>query len=223
MTGLKLNLGAAHTRIPGFVNVDIAEHADVSLDLGRDPLPFDDGSASLVFSHHTLEHVPDHLFALAEIHRVLEHDGILLLGLPYVTLTEFNLVNPYHLHRFSEHSFAFFEPGGLKGSAAEDSPISFVKAFHRFYYLGAFGLLPGPLREWSRRHLFNVVRAFDVGLVAVKDPERPVERGAERARDMEEEFDRLLASRLPYRAGGAAPAARRRSGFGRRKSRLRGR
>jgi hypothetical protein len=39
---------------------------------------------------------------------------------PYVTLTEFNLVNPFHKCHFNEYSFDFFEPGKLKGAANED-------------------------------------------------------------------------------------------------------
>ena len=60
------------------------------------------------------------------------------MGVPYVTLTEFNLVNPYHLHNFNEHSFDFFDPDRLRGSAAEEHEISFKKAFHRFHYTREF-------------------------------------------------------------------------------------
>ena len=41
---------------------------------------------------------------------MLVHDGVLLLSLPYVTLTENHMVNPFHHHNFSEHSFDFFDP-----------------------------------------------------------------------------------------------------------------
>ena len=198
---LRINLGASQTYLPGFVNVDIAEHAEVTCDLGRDPLPFESGTVDLVFSHHTLEHVPDYLFALSEIFRVLKHDGVLLLQLPYVTLTEFNLVNPYHRHNFSENSFAFFDPARLKGSASEGNRIVFSEVFHRFYYRGAFALLPAHLRQWSRRHLFNAVRAFDIALVAVKDSGAPADLGKARAQALETTFDELLAARTPYVAG----------------------
>jgi SAM-dependent methyltransferase len=194
---LRLNLGAGKTYIPAFVNVDIDEKADVSLDLGREPLPFEDDSASLVFSHWTLEHIPDYLAALAEIHRVLRHDGVLLLGLPYVTLTEYHLVNPYHLHNFSEHSFDFFDPARLKGSAVERNSITFRTVFHRFHYMGRFGRLPEPMRRWARRHLFNVVKSFDVGLVALKH-EGEVDTGAERAAELRQAFDRCVTARKRY-------------------------
>ncbi len=168
---VKLNIGASYTRIPGFINIDISPKADISLNLSKDRLPFDDDRVDLVFSHHTLEHISDYLFCLGEIHRVLKHGGSLLIGVPYVTLTEYNLVNPYHLHNFNEFSFDFFDPNKLKGSASEENPIMFVKAFHRFHYIGKFKYLPSPIRTWARRHLFNIVKEIDFGLVAIKNKE----------------------------------------------------
>jgi len=198
----ELNLGAAKTYIPGFVNIDIHENAELSLDLGVDKLPFPDDSVATIVSHHTLEHVPDYLFAMSEIHRVLMHDGELLLSLPYVTLTEHHLVNPYHLHNFNEHAFDFFDPRLLKGSAAEDGPTTFRKVAVRFTYIGMFGAAPRWLRVWSRRHLLNVVRQFDIALVAIKDPERPVDVSPERARKLEERMTELKRRRVQYAPAG---------------------
>jgi SAM-dependent methyltransferase len=194
----ELNLGAAKTFIPGFVNIDIHERAELSLDLGVDKLPFPDNSVSTVVSHHTLEHVSDYLFALSEIHRVLRHDGALLLSLPYATLTEHHLVNPYHRHNFTERAFDFFDPDLLRGSAAEDGAPAFRSVFVRFTYLGWFGMAPAVLRVWARRHLFNVVRQFDIALVAIKDLERPVDASEARARELEGRIVELKRLRTRY-------------------------
>ena len=64
---IRLNIGAGQTHIPGYINIDISSKADITLDLGTDKLPFEDDSVDVVFSYHTLEHVPDYLFALSEI------------------------------------------------------------------------------------------------------------------------------------------------------------
>jgi SAM-dependent methyltransferase len=202
-----LNLGAAKTYIPGFVNIDIHPRAELSLDLGVDKLPFPDNSVRTVVSHHTLEHVPNYLFALGEIHRVLRHDGELLLSLPYATLTEHHLVNPYHLHNFTERSFDFFDPALLKGSAAEDGPIAFRKVCVRFTYLGRVGMAPRWVRVWARRHMLNVVRQFDIALVAIKDPQAPVEVGPARARELEERIVELKRARVPYDSASDGPQA----------------
>lgn len=196
---LCLNIGAGATYLPGFKNIDIDSRAEIQIDLSEQPLPFDDDSASLVFSYHTLEHVPNYLFALGEIHRVLKHDGTLLLGLPYVTLTEYHQVNPYHLHNFSEHSFAFFDTDKLKGSAVEDNPILFKQVMCRYDYLSrTWRYMPEPIRAWGRRHLLNVVKWFELGLVAVKDPSQPVTLGKTRELEMGAVFDRLMTARVPY-------------------------
>jgi len=213
--GLQINIGAGASQIPGFVNVDIAAHADVSLDLNESPLPFDDDSVDLAFSYHTLEHIENYLFALGEIHRVLKHGAPFLVGLPYVSLTYWHQVNPYHLHDFNEDSFDFFDPAKLQGSAVEEesgrSAITFTKVFHRFHYMGGAHLLPPPLKGWARVHLLNTVRKIDFGLLAVKEGS-PVHGDP---RLLKAEFDRLLASRRPYGASGpprppAPPSMRQR-------------
>jgi len=204
-----VNIGAGHTFIPGFVNVDISDRAEVTLDLGRDRLPFPDNSVRTIVSIATLEHIPDYLFALGEMHRVLQHDGELLLMLPYVTLTEHHLINPYHLHNFSEHSFDLFDPALLRGSAAEENDIAFRRVYVQFRYMSYVGAAPRPVREWARRHLFNVVRDFDIGLVAIKDHGRPVDASERRAAEMRARMAELVRARTPYedvRAPGAGVA-----------------
>jgi SAM-dependent methyltransferase len=193
---IKLNVGAGKTHIPGFINIDISSKADISLNLSEEKLPFEDDSVDIIFSYHTLEHVPNYLHALSEIYRVLKNGGILLVGVPYVTLTEFHLVNPYHLHNFNEHSFSFFDPRKLKGSAEEANAIKFSKIFHRYHYIGFFNLMPPPIRGWCRRHLFNVVRKIDFGMVAVKsETDDLINVNSAQLLKM---FDDLMESRIPY-------------------------
>ena len=193
---VRLNLGAGQTFIPGFVNVDISSNAEVRLDLSEERLPFENDSVDLIFSYHTLEHIPNYLFALSEIYRVLKHGGRFLVGLPYLTLTKYNLVNPYHLHHFNEYSFDFFDNTKIKGSASEENPILFTKVFHRFHYLGLFRFFPSPIQTFCRNHLLNVVQKIDYGLLAVKHPnEIPSCSKGELLR----EFDQCLNARIPYK------------------------
>ena len=195
---LKLNIGAGMSYIPGFANVDVSTRANVTLDLNRDRLPFDDNSVELVFSNHTLEHLTDYLFALSEIHRVLRHAGQLLVGVPYVTLTEFNLVNPYHKQHFNEYSFDFFDPERLKGSAAEDDGIVFRKVCHRFHYSDEFASDPPERLQWFRRHCFNVVREIDFGILAIKDPNSPLPIEPDTGQQLLKTYDECMAARVPY-------------------------
>jgi SAM-dependent methyltransferase len=192
----KVNIGAGMTYIPGFINVDISEKAQVTLDLSKDKLPMKDNSVDIVFSYHTLEHIPDYLHVLSEIHRVLKHGGRFLLGTPYVTLTEYHLVNPYHLHNFNEYSFDFFDNSKMKGLAEENNTILFKKIFHRYHYIGAFRIMPTFLKTWCRRHLMNVVRKIDFGLIAIKDSNQSLD--VHGIQDLISEFDECLNSRRAY-------------------------
>lgn len=204
MGELKLNLGAGATYIPGFRNIDIASWAEISLDLNVEPLPFKDNSVDCVFTYHLLEHLDHYLFALGEIHRVLKHGGRLLIGVPYVTSTEYHLVNPYHRQSFNEFSFDFFDPARLKGSAVESNAILFKKAFHRYHYRPLFKRLPESLRSFCRRHLFNVVRKIDFGLLAVKPPNNSIELDAGDEQRLKAEFAACLKARVRYPHRGVA-------------------
>lgn len=197
---IRVNIGAGQTYIPGFINVDIAPYADISIDLNSDPLPFDDNSVSTIFSYHTIEHIDNYIFSLSEIHRVLKHGGYFLIGVPYLTLTEYNLINPYHKQHFNEYSFDFFEPGKLVGSAAEKTSVRFKKVFHRYHYLPEFAAKSEKRKEWCRRHLFNVVQKIDFGLIALKFGGRPIEVDEGMPDRFIAQFDDLMLRRTQYSA-----------------------
>jgi len=164
-----LNIGAGITRIEGAVNIDISPKADVSLTLGVDPLPFDNDSVDIIYSDHTIEHVENYLYLISEINRVLKKGGCLLLGVPYVTLTKYHLVNPYHIHNFNEYSFDFFDPTKLRGSAAEGDDIDLRKLSHCYGYLGAFRFLP-IVRSLLKDYVFNIVRDIKFAVVKGDEP-----------------------------------------------------
>jgi hypothetical protein len=98
---------------------------------------------------------------------VLAPGGWLLLQVPYATCTERNLVNPYHRQLFNEFSFDFFDPDVVR--RRPDRGVAFARVFHDLVYFEEFaGKDPGQL-EWDRRHLLNVAKAIDFGLVAWED------------------------------------------------------
>lgn len=81
---LKLHLGCGPNVKEGWVNIDLAKTADLTLDLRR-PLPFRDQSCSAVYSEHFLEHLDYPHCAgrfLAECRRVLKPGGELSVGVP---------------------------------------------------------------------------------------------------------------------------------------------
>jgi predicted SAM-dependent methyltransferase len=81
---LKLHLGCGRRHIPGFVHVDLmpAPHVDIVGPVER--LPVADGSATLVYASHVLEHFgrTEYKAVLEEWFRVLAPGGILRLAVP---------------------------------------------------------------------------------------------------------------------------------------------
>jgi SAM-dependent methyltransferase len=189
-----LNIGAGVTRLEFATNIDISSKADVSLNLGVDPLPFEDESIDFIYSDHTFEHIENYLFLISEVHRVLKDGGILLLGVPYLTLTKYNLVNPYHLNNFNEFSFDFFDPTRLRGSAAEDGEIDLRTVNYHINYLGIFRFMP-LLRAVARRHLFNVARDIQFAIVKGGSPSSV---SAKIAKNLYQYYTVISSMRKPY-------------------------
>ena len=63
-----------------YLNADLMNPAMRRMDLTDTGLP--DASKTLVWCSHVLEHIPDDVAALKEVHRVLEPGGILVLQVP---------------------------------------------------------------------------------------------------------------------------------------------
>lgn len=94
-----LNLGCGSAYWPGYINADVVRQwpgyqpANVVCD-ARKPLPFRDGAFGTVYLGHLLQHIaqPYHADCLAEVYRILESPGILV-----VTEVDIDIVLPRYL------------------------------------------------------------------------------------------------------------------------------
>jgi predicted SAM-dependent methyltransferase len=84
----RLNLGSGFRRRAGWINVDLGDQADVTLDLRR-PLPFATGSVEAIYSEHFFEHLDyggaddsEARTFLRECRRVLSPGGLLDVVVP---------------------------------------------------------------------------------------------------------------------------------------------
>lgn len=87
----KLNIGSGQRRFDnahGWINVDVVSRPeqipDLVCDVGRDPLPYPDGSMDLAVLHQVYEHFgcgEGHAL-LREIHRTLKPGGSLIITVP---------------------------------------------------------------------------------------------------------------------------------------------
>lgn len=78
-----LNIGCGERHLPGFINVDTLETADVVCDVTKG-LPFDDGSVDAIIHEHFIEHVSlaEGVRFLMECRRVLKPGGITRIATP---------------------------------------------------------------------------------------------------------------------------------------------
>ena len=75
--GLKLNIASGGEKREGWISVDVSLAADIRMDL-RKPLPFGDGSASLIFCEHFCDHLNYPFMIkkfLSQCNRILEPGG----------------------------------------------------------------------------------------------------------------------------------------------------
>ncbi len=82
--GLKVNVGCGPNPKIGWLNIDLSDTADVTLDM-REPIPLPDGSCVIIYSEHFFEHLDypgDAMRFLSECHRLLEAGGKFSAGVP---------------------------------------------------------------------------------------------------------------------------------------------
>lgn len=166
---MKLNIGCGKQYREGWVNVDI--NPSLRLDVCHDvdePWPWPDSSVDEIYCYHVLEHCKKYLFVVDEMWRVCKPNAILRIGVPYVSSSLYNAVNPYHINHFNEHSFRFFDSNDLKGSANENTKAEFRTESVSYTYFEGWADKPEIEKEYARRHYWNVVRKIDFVLRAIK-------------------------------------------------------
>jgi predicted SAM-dependent methyltransferase len=83
-TGLMLNVGCGSNRKLAWVNIDLSDDADLCLDM-REEIPMPNGSCTLIYSEHFLEHLDypeDAKRFLSECYRLPEPAGVFSVGVP---------------------------------------------------------------------------------------------------------------------------------------------
>lgn len=123
---MKVNLGSGQRRFDtecGWVNVDRVSRPgqvpDIICDVGKDRLPFDDGSVDMVVLHQVLEHFhlgPEVDSVLSECWRVLSDKGILLIFVPDIRA----LVQRWMTRQIDDYIFFVNLYGAWQGEEGDD-------------------------------------------------------------------------------------------------------
>lgn len=105
---LVVDLGCGRNKLVGAIGVDFLNlpGVDYVADLNQ-PLPFQDESFEVVYANQVFEHIPNLIGLIAECHRILRSDGLLVVHVPYFR-SSWAAVDPTHIRQFSISSMNYF-------------------------------------------------------------------------------------------------------------------
>ena len=118
--------------------------ADILCELTRFPWPIRDNCADEVYLSHFLEHQPDILRVMAEVHRIAKAGAEVVVVTPHYSSPD-SYTDPTHLFHLGFHSFDYFD---------RDSFQDFT------YHSGGYRILERRLGFGGNFVLDNLGRAF---------------------------------------------------------------
>jgi 2-polyprenyl-3-methyl-5-hydroxy-6-metoxy-1,4-benzoquinol methylase len=137
-----LDIGCGRNKLPGSVGLDYMDLPGVDIVANLDErLPFEDGEFDVVHSNQVLEHVPNMIGLIGEIHRVLKPSGLMIARVPYFR-SSWAAVDPTHIRNFTLLSLNYFSKGTYEYENYRFSETSFSELTT---YLDD-NYPPGPLR-----------------------------------------------------------------------------
>lgn len=106
-----LDVGCGQNKFAGAIGIDAnpRSHADVIHNLGDFPYPFLDDEFDEIICRHVIEHVPDVLGFVNELHRITKPGGVLKIVTPHYSNPDW-ATDPTHRNHFNSYSFTCFMP-----------------------------------------------------------------------------------------------------------------
>jgi SAM-dependent methyltransferase len=120
---VKLDLGCGQRPREGYIGVDLYPGSAVVQDLQKFPWPWKEGSVDEVYSSHLVEHLPDLIGFMNEVHRILKPGGICELRHPYcMNVRAFQ--DPTHVRFIPEQTWYYFNLEWRKLNGLDHYPIT---------------------------------------------------------------------------------------------------
>lgn len=171
-----LDLGCGTAKVKGAIGADIAllDGVDVLTNLSDLPFPFAENSFDEIHLNDVIEHLPDTIATMEEIHRIARPDAKV-----YIRVVNWNshytAMDPTHLHAFTEKSFDFF--GKIPGrSYYSRARYDVVKIGYQYNALAEKLLRYRPLMKFFSFFLNNILEGLSFELKTLKvQPEPPEE------------------------------------------------
>ena len=111
LVGRVLDLGCGRNKLPGSVGVDVLNLPGVDhvLDLNNQ-LPFESSSFDAIHANQVFEHVENIIGLIRECHRILKHEGVLVVHVPYFR-SSWAAIDPTHIRQYTLLSMNYFKLG----------------------------------------------------------------------------------------------------------------
>jgi len=106
-----LDVGCGQNKFAGAIGIDsnLRSHADVIHDLGVFPYPFENDQFDLVICRHVIEHVPDVMGFVTELHRITKPGGRLKIVTPHYSNLIGQPIRHIETTLIATHSSASFQ------------------------------------------------------------------------------------------------------------------
>lgn len=167
-----LDLGCGIEKVPGAIGVDCVAltSVDVIADICK-VLPFRENTFDQVYLNDVIEHVPNTIRLMEEIHRVARPDALVHIRVVNYN-TQYMAIDPTHVRAFHEETFSFFgsRPGRNYYTHARFETLSVSKGWDA---LAKRVLRSERLLNIAARYLMNVLIDLHFTLRVIK----PVDAG----------------------------------------------
>ena len=125
-----LDVGCGQNKLAGAIGIDAnpRSHADVIHDLGRFPYPFDDNDFDQILCRHVIEHVPDVLRFVTELHRITKPGGRITIVTPHYSNPDW-ATDPTHRNHLNSYSLNCFVPAKTPFPFYTDAELEPIKVY----------------------------------------------------------------------------------------------
>ena len=155
-----LDVGCGNDKIRGSIGIDFAAAADSDIhhDLGVFPYPFEDNRFDVIFCRNVVEHVPDIVGLMEELHRIGRPGADVLITTPHFS-SLYAYQDPTHVRHLAYESFDYFSERTRHSNfythcrfEIVDRRIDFGKSFP--YSLIAKTLAAASVRHYEKHFAF---------------------------------------------------------------------
>ncbi len=172
----KLNIGSGRDIKPGYINLDIVQldGVDIVHDLTEFPYPFKDNGFNEISMVSVLEHLPNTVKTMEELHRIGRNKCLIHIRVPYWNGSD-SFTDPTHVKFFNEKTLNFFDPSTPQCQKRQYYTPARFKILNIGFYIYFFN------RYWKienkilkkligllARHFCNVVQDMDIDLQVIK-------------------------------------------------------